>query len=162
MSYVSDRQRIERMLFPMLAQNVVASGADDPNSPDARKAFRAFGQAMEEAVSGLDEKKRYSLIRRGIRLHEELVGPFKEAEARVDKVGLIMYYLLSWAIESGYLVLHDGTAMSQGLDLLLPAMEHSANISPLTRSAHKAATKLLQALQKEGYFRGVIALDYVQ
>lgn len=158
MIYFSDRHRVEMLLLPMIAQSVVKAGANQPDAPEAIAAINHFAKAMEEAVADVDSKKRYSLIRRALRLHNDITKTHREAKARVDKVGLMLFYLLEWAIHDGYLVLHDGTPMAKGLDLLLPALEHAANISKLDASARKAAAKLLEALQYDGFFMGVAAL----
>ena len=155
MAYVSDRQHVEMLLLPMIAQNVVKVGVENPNQGEARIAIEHFADAMEESLVALSDKKKYSLIRRTMKLHEVILKPYKEAEARVDKMGLVLYNILNWSINCDYLVLHDGTAMSNGLALLLPALEEAANIAKLDESAKKAASKLLTTLQSEGYFHGV-------
>lgn len=156
MTYVSDRQRVEWILLPMIAQCVIKAGVNDVDHPDAKKAIDLFAQAMLESVQGLPDKKSFSLMRRALRLHEELIKPFRNHESRVDKVGLMLFNIMSWATECDYLVLHDGTPMSLGMDLLLPALQHAANITKLDESARKAAGKMLKTLQEEGYFSGVI------
>ena len=155
MAYLSDRQRIETLLLPIMCQSVVKSGAGDPSAPDAVACSNHFGKAIEEGVSGLDEKKKYSLLRRALRLHELVTAPYTKHGARVDKVGLMVFYVLKWATDAEYLILHDGSAMSQGLDILLPALEHAAEIEALSNSAKKAAGKMLAQLQREGFFQNV-------
>ena len=159
LDYMSDRQRVELMLLPMLAQSVIKFGADDPNDPTAIAAVDHFAAAIHEVVANLPTKKRYSLLRRASFLHNSVIQPHREAGGRVDKVGLMLYYILQWSIQSGYLVLHDGTPMAMGLDLLLPALTFSANVAKLDASAHKAATKLLATLQEERFFQGVQILE---
>ena len=155
MDYLSDRQRVEMLLLPMIAQSVVKNGAANPNAADAVAAINHFAEAIHEVVASLDNKKRYALLRRATRLHYDVTKPFVEAECRVDKVGLMLYYILNWALASDYLVLHDGTPMSLGLDLLLPALAHSAQIAKLDASAQKAAARLLKVLQEDRFFEGV-------
>ena len=159
LDYMSDRQRVELMLLPMIAQSVVKFGADNPNDPTAIAAVDHFAAAIHEVVANLPTKKRYSLLRRASFLHNSVIRPHREAGGRVDKVGLMLYYILQWSIQSGYLVLHDGTPMAMGLDLLLPALTFSANVAKLDASAHKAATKLLATLQEERFFQGVQILE---
>jgi hypothetical protein len=155
MTYLSDRHRVELLLLPMIAQSVVKAGATHPGDPTVIQAVNHFAAAIQEVVAGVDDKKRYSLLRRASRLHNAAAQPHVEAKVRVDKVGLMLFYLLNWSVECGYLVLHDGTPMAKGLDLLLPALEHAANISKLDASAQKAAVKLLTTLQADGFFQGV-------
>lgn len=155
MTYRSDRQRAELMLLPMIAQSVIKCGAAEPDAPDAIEAINHFAAAMQEALVGADEKKRYQLIRRTMRLHHTVTKPYSGEGSRVDKVGLMLYYLTNWAIGCGYLVIGDDTPMAKGMDLLLPGLEHAANIAKLDASAQKAAGKLLASLQAEGYFIGV-------
>lgn len=155
MAYVSDRQRVELLLLPMMAQLIVKRGVDDPEESSSRKAIKLFDNAMGEAVQGLTDRETYKLLRRACRLHQELVKPYQDAQARVDKIGLMLFNLLTWSIDSGYIVLHDNSPMSLGLDMLLPALEEAANITKLDESARKAAGKMLKTLQSEGYFKGV-------
>ena len=159
LDYLSDRQRVELMLLPMIAQSVVKFGADNPNDPTAIAAIDHFAAAIHEVVANLPNKKRYSLLRRASFLHNSVIQPHREAGGRVDKVGLMLYYIIHWSLQSGYLVLHDGTPMAVGLDLLLPALTFSANVVKLDASAHKAAAKLLAALQEERFFQGVEILE---
>ena len=158
-AYRSDRQRIETLLLPIMCQSVVKSGAGDPSAADAIACANHFGSAIEESIAGVGEKKKYSLLRRAMRLHETITEPYTKHGSRVDKVGLMVFYVLKWATESEYLILHDGTAMSKGLDLLLPALEHAAQIEPLENAARKQAKKLLAHLQLEGYFTDVHPIE---
>lgn len=159
MAYISDRQRVELMLLPMLAHGIVVAGANDPDGPEATEAKGHFQAAVLQAIEGLDLKKQGQLTRRTLKLSEDLTAEYRKVDARVDKVGLILFYILRWATESDYLVLHPGTPMSDGLDLLLPGLEHAANITKLDDSARKAAVKMLKRLHDESYFRGVTVTE---
>lgn len=155
MAYISDRQRVEIMLLPVLAYAVVQAGAEDPKSELVKEACDSFQSAVVEAIRLTDDKKKRNLSRRVLRLSEEVIDPYAKEGGRVDKVGLILYNLLNWILNSGYLELHSGSNMDKGLELLLPGLERAAGQERLSRSARRAAEKILKALQAQGYFESV-------
>lgn len=152
MPHMTDRQRVEALLLPQMMLGVFIAGVSDPEAPDAISCKANLVAASEDALQGLDDKTRSKLLRRMFRVHEAVTLPYRNEDARVDKMGLIVYYLLAAILDSGYMTLADGSHMSKALDVLLPALEPAANITKLDMSAQKAYRKLLHALQLEGYF----------
>jgi len=157
MTYISDTQRIELALPPFLALSVLISGAADPKEPGVVEAKRLFWEAHDEALAGLDLKKRHSLMRRLERSRNEIMADYEAAEIRVCKFGLIVYHILKILTDSDYLVVPPDSAMGKGLDLLLPALEEEAAIGAVDASAQKQARKVLEKLNAIGLYAGVLA-----
>ena len=155
MPRMTDRQRVEALLLPQMMLGVFIAGVSDPEAPDAIACKADLVAASEDALHGVDDKTRSKLLRRMFRVHEAVTQPYRIEDARVDKMGLIVYYLLSAVIDSGYMVMADGSHMSKAMDVMLPALEPAANITKLDLSAQKAYRKLLYALQLDGYFQDV-------
>jgi len=156
MTYISDSQRIELALPPFLALSVLISGAADPNEPGVVEAKQLFWTAHFEPFDGLDQKKRHALMRRCERTRDEIMREYEQAETRVCKFGLIVYHVLKILTDSDYLVLPPESAMSRGLDLLLPALEEEAAIGAVDASAHKQARKVIEKLNRLGFYHGVL------
>lgn len=152
---ITDRHRVELMLPAQMMLAVLIAGADAPNHPDAKEARACLKQASDEVVADLSDKQRASLARRVARVHLEITEEHRRIAARVDKVGLIAYYLIKAITDCDYLVIPDGSAMSRGLAYMLRALEPSANIERLDQSAQKASRKMLLHLQRLGYYERV-------
>ncbi|MBC6714719.1 hypothetical protein H9Q09_00785 [Aurantimonas sp. DM33-3] len=157
MSYLSERQRVEFGLLPNMLLSILVAGVNDPDHPDAKEAERLLALASVAPVEDLPRKEQVKLLRRIIRLHDEVMAPFRAEGMRTDKAGLIAFYALQAIVESDYMVIVDGGDLSRALDIVLPAIEHAAEIERLDASAQKAARRLLRDLQSRGYFRGVAA-----
>jgi hypothetical protein len=155
MTYMNDRQRVEALLLPIMLLDVLLAGVSDPNHEDA-KATKAFlSEASNAPLAGLVKKERDKVARRMVRVHQEVMAPYRREEMRADKVGLITYFLLKSVTECDYLVLSVDDPLQKALDLFLPALTPSAEIEPLLVSARKAARKVLDHFQTLGYFDGV-------
>jgi hypothetical protein len=154
--YVTDTQRVERLLLPHIMLGVLHSGVNDRQSPDCIRCNGHLVDASLVAVEGLTEKKRNSLIKRMIRLHDGLLEPYRKNGARVDKVGLITYYILKAVTDTGYMEIVADSAMDKAMAIMLPALTPSAQIERLDASAQRAARKLLTQMQEQGYFKGVV------
>lgn len=151
----TDRQRVEALLIPQMLAAMVMAGVNDTEHPDCIETQRLLAAASNEALRGLEPAKRAQIERRMVRAHLEAVGPFLKDGSRMDKLGMTQLYLLQAILEDDYLVLHEGSALSQALDLILPAISHAMEIERLDASARKQSRKMLQALQAMGYFPGV-------
>ena len=98
---------------------------------------------------------RSKLIRRGHRAHEEVTAPYRKEGHRVDKVGLIIYWLLKSVTDCEYVVIGEASSLQKALDIIWPALEHAAQVDPLLASAKKQGKRLLEHLQRLGYYSGV-------
>jgi hypothetical protein len=154
-TYLSDRQRIELHLPPMFLLGVVIAGVTDERHPDAVECRELLIAAAEAPFADLREPLRSKLIRRGHRTHEEVAGPYRKENSRVDKVGLIFYWLLKAITDCDYIVIGQDSALQKALDLVFPALEHAAVIDPLMASAQKQGRKVLEHLQRLGYYADV-------
>lgn len=152
---MNDRQRVEIMLPAQIMLGVLLAGASDQECDDFKIAKEAFIEASDEAVRDLMPEKRASIIRRMFRVNLEVSAPYQKENARVDKMGLIAFYWLRALVDQDYLILHEGSAMQRGMDIMMPALEHAANIEKLDASAQKNARKFLAHLQRLGYYPGV-------
>ena len=156
-TYRSATQRVEAHLFPMLLLSVLIAGVSDADkeTPEYKAAVSALLQAQDEAVSDLPAKERAKIIRRSGRLSIEVLTPYEKAETNAAKVALIVYHMMRTLIEADYFILPDGP-MRDGVEFVMSACEHAAEIEPVMRSAEKQAAKLLRSLQAAGYFGGLV------
>lgn len=152
---MNDRQRVEIMLPAQIMLGVLLAGASDQDCEEFRMAKEAFIEASDEAVRDLMPQKRNAIIRRMFRVNLEVTAPYQKEDARVDKMGLVAFYWLKALIEQDYLILYEGSAMQRGMDIMMEALEHAANIEKLDASAQKNARKFLAHLQRLGYYQGV-------
>jgi hypothetical protein len=149
---ITDRQRVERVLIPMMLKDVVINGARELSAPDVQKSTMLLQVAAMQQIDDLVPKEQRKIMRRVKRTHDALLAAYKEGEAHAGKVGLLIFYMLQELLESDYLILHAGSALQQALALILPELERLAGIGPLNASAKKAARAALQKLQKMGYY----------
>lgn len=173
---LNDRQRVELGLPPFVLLNVVLAGAqvrhrparERPADPVAKAEYvyrinsyrsflrckRHFSDAYMETVRDLGMAADMAKVLRRIeRAHRMIVLPFVEAEARVEKFGLVAFYLLQILVTEGWVIVGEDSHLQRGLDLLLPGLEHVADIEGVNRSAMKQARKAYEKLKKEGYYR---------
>lgn len=151
MSYRSDRQRVEALILPQMLLGVLLTGVNDPDLPDAKDAKKNLLEASQEAFSDLREPQRSKIIRRAHRVHLEVMAPYEKQGQRMDKIGLIVFFLLKAITECDYMQIGEGP-MQRGVDLMLVALEPAAEITPMLESAKKQARKLLDHLQRLGYY----------
>lgn len=173
---LTDRQRVELGLPPFTLLNVLLAGAqvrkppprERPTDPVAKADYvyrinsyrtfmrckRHFSDAYMETVRDMGMAAEMSKILRRIeRAHSKIVLPFIEAEARVEKFGLVAFYLLQILVDEGWVIVGEDSHMQRGLDLLLPGLEHVADIDGVNKSAMKQARKAYERLQREGYYK---------
>lgn len=152
---ISDKQRVELTLAPMLLLDVIQSGTIDPATPDAVAAKTHLVIATTEVVQDLTPKERDKILRRSRRAFDDATAPYRKAGASVAKMGLIAFYWLQTLVSARYFVLREDAPLMKALDLLLPALEPAANVAKLDSSARKQADHLMRRLQELGYFREV-------
>ncbi len=159
MTYRSDRQITQELLPVHLFAAVIREGIDDPNGDDARQLMAWLGQSQEEIVAGIIDKKATALVRRARAAVELVKKPFVEAQAPVAKFGLCVFYLLDCLRQNGVFGMVDGSSLDKTAEALLSpegTLTEFANIEKVDVSAQKQARHMLQALQADGYFRGVV------
>lgn len=159
LAYRSDRQIIQDLLPVRLFAIVIAEGIDQPDGDDARTLLGWLAQAQEDVLAGIDPRKAESLLRRARRAVEAAKKPFVDANAAVAKFGLCVFYLLDCLRQNGAFGLVDDSPLDNAVTAILSpdgTVTEYANIPKIDASAQKAARKMLEGLQAEGYFRGVV------
>lgn len=152
---ISDKQRVELTLAPMLLLDVIQNGAVDPDAKEARDAKTHLVLATVEIVQDLPKKQSDKVIRRSRRLFHDATAPYRKEGAEVAKMGLIAFYWLQTLVTANYFVLPEDSSLQKALDLILPALEPSAAIEKLDASARKQADHFMRRLQELGYFQEV-------
>ncbi|MCC3246729.1 hypothetical protein LG047_15620 [Methylocystis sp. WRRC1] len=153
---MNDRQRTEALFFPTMLLNIIDCGVTDQEAEDFKRCRAYLIEANEETLRGCDDKRRRQLMRRVVRLHDALTEEYREHEARVDKVGLMVVYVLQAVLAADYLVLEEGSRLSVAIGAIIEGLGDAFSESRLDASARKHAAKMLAQLQREGYFAGVI------
>lgn len=153
-SYISDAQRVEIALPIVAMRDLVKCGVEE-NDADKLRAMELLGAAYREAFDGMTVDRSMKLQRRAAAAFGSVTDEYREEGIPVAKSGLIWFYVLSRLINQGYMVLHPGTAMSDAMDLILPALsEHTAEAA-FDRAAQKQARRVLTKLKWRGYYAGV-------
>ena len=160
--YLSDRNRIE-ICLP--AQMMLASAiAGIPEAEQKKSDFLSFKKdlidASSEPVNDLNNRKRSSILRRVLRLHEgipeEIIG---DDMGDIPKLALVQFHLIRIIIEDGYLQYPEDGPFGRAVVTFMEALQHHAEKTKLNISAIKQAKKLLLRLQAEGFYRGVTIPD---
>jgi hypothetical protein len=153
--YLSDRQRVEALLIPQMMWGIVKAGVDDFEAESFKRCLSHLVHAMAEPVEGLDANEKRKIIMRTGRAHLEITEPYRNNGTRVEKVALMVFFLLKSITDCEYMLIGEGSHMEDALDVFLPVIEPSAGEAPLYASACKHAAKMLDHLQRLGYFAGV-------
>lgn len=90
-------------------------------------------------------------MRRAIRLHNDITTPFR-GKVGADKVGLVALYTLQRVLDADYLILEEGSGLSEALSAIVRGLEHAFAEPALDASAQKQAAKMLHNLQSRGYY----------
>lgn len=153
---LTDRQRIELLLFPQMLLAMLIAGVEDAKkgADQYLGAQTQLVEACRDALHGCDDRKRAKLLRRVDRVHLEVIDPYLKDGVLMAKIGLMALYALQAVLDCDYLVLTEGSALSKALDHLLPALEHEMG-GKLEASARKQAGKMICHLQTLGYFESV-------
>ena len=152
---MNDRQRVEAMLFPVFLQQVLRCGVNDQGSDDFRSCMLHLQQAITAALEGCDQKKRDHLMRRVCRVHNDVTARYRADHIRVDKMGLMTLYCLQAVLDADYLLLEEGSNLSEAINAIVRGLEDAFAEERLDASAQKQAAKMLGHLQELGYFYGV-------
>jgi hypothetical protein len=153
--YLSDRQRVESLLIPQMMWGIVKAGVDNFEAESFKRCLSHLVRAMAEPVEGLDASEKRKIILRTGRAHLQVTEPYRNNGTRVEKVALMVFFLLKSITDCEYLVIGEGSHIEEALDVFLPVIEPSAGEAPLYASACKHAAKMLDHLQRLGYFAGV-------
>lgn len=152
---MNDRQRAEAIFFPIFFQQVLRCGVNDKGSDEYRACFLQLQQAIDLVLKGCDERRYGNLMRRAIRVHNEVTEPYRREKVRVEKMGLMALYCLQMVLDADYLVLVEGSDLSEAINAIVRGLSDAFKEEKLDASAQKQAAKLLNHLQQLGYFYGV-------
>lgn len=161
---LTDRQRVEiavpaRLVFGLVAANCFGPDpkAEDQEEAKAQVAEKSAQlrelvlQASVDPVSDLPDREALKVARRVERLVERVTVDFDQQPA--VKVAMCLYYFIEDLLQSERLILWEGSAMGEALSILLPMFEYGFEREQQDASARKQARRLLEKLQKEGFYR---------
>lgn len=148
---MNDRQRVEAILFPVFFQQILRCGASDQKSDEFRTCFLQLQQAIDLTLKGCDERKTGNLMRRAIRLHNEITTPYR-GKVGAEKVGLVALYTLQNILAEDYLELEEGSDLAEAIAAIIRGLDHAFAKPTLDASAQKQAAKMLRELQTRGYY----------
>lgn len=152
---MNDRQRTEAIFFPIFFQQVLRCGVNDQTTEEFRACFLQLQQAIDMVLQGCDERRYANLMRRAIRLHNQVTAGYRKERVRVEKMGLIALYSLQMVLDADYLVLEEGSDLSEAINAIMRGLTDAFSEEKLDASAQKQAAKLLSHLQELGYFYGI-------
>ena len=151
---MNDRQRVEAIIFPIFFQQILRCGVNDKGSEEYRACFLQLQQAIDAALEGCDERRKGNLKRRAIRAHNEITEQYRREHIRVEKMGLMALYALQAVLDADYLVLEEGSDLSEAINAIVRGLSDAFAEEKLDASAQKQASKLLGHLRQLGYFCG--------
>ena len=159
---ISDRRRVERALVPgmLLAVVIEACGRNSDNE-DANAMIAALdGEVAKPFEDVLDPAKRAKLARRcrHVQSRAWTAAEFWETESRkgayCGKVYLAVSMWIADLTQRGIIEVGD-SPFTEAYEALLDGMdEHQEALAEMERSAEKAAIRLRQFFESQGYFCG--------
>ena len=160
MNYLNDRQRVERALVPgMLLQAILAMTAE-PGQEQAEgfaEITEALNNAVREFAEDLDAGRRRKIATRCRRLtqgafeHCEFYATDKRQGAAAGKVVLAVMVWLKDLIDRDVAV--GDCDFVRAYEAIAEALAaHEEAMRPMERSAVRAAEKMRQFFEREGYF----------
>lgn len=147
---LNDRQRVELLLFPLLLKSILESGAR--RDKYFEKCAQILDGAMIAIIGRLDERRRAQIMRRTVRVHDEITDVARNGGVRVDKIALTVFYVLQTILDAGALELDEGSDLSEAVHAIIHAFSDAFEEARLDASARKHARKMLSQLHSEGYF----------
>lgn len=150
--YMNERQRVEtavpaRLVFGLAVCNCFS----DPDADVVKQLKELLLRACVEPVEGLGPKEGGKVARRIERVCEAAAKEFDGQPA--VKIAMALFYFLEDLLSREVLTLWEGSAFGEAMTLLMPMFEHGFESEKIDASARKQARKLLERLQREGYFR---------
>lgn len=76
--------------------------------------------------------------------------------AEVEKIGLIVFFVVQSLVDGDCLVYNAGSAIDKSLMAFVEAISHGTESEKAVRSAQKQAGKMLSALQSQGYYTSLL------
>lgn len=163
MPNLTDRQRVELAVPCYLTFTLIRARCFGPDPAleleegkreverQTEELERLCALACCEPIEDLPPRERGKLARRIERVVNEAIKPWEGQPA--IKIAMTIYHFLRDLTDREVLVLWEGSAMGQTMDLLFPMFEHGFACERQDASAQKQARRLLTFLQGQGYFR---------
>lgn len=148
---LNDRQRVELLLFPLLLKSILESGAR--RDAHYETCAQILDGAMIEIIGRLDDQRRKQIMRRTVRVHDDITDVTRKGGARVDKVALTVFYAMQKLLDAGALELDEGSDLSEAIHAIIHAFADAFEEARLDASARKHAAKMIERLQALGYFQ---------
>ena len=155
MPFVTDRQRVEQLLFIDQLRHVIAVGARDVEEPETAETLRLLTQARLETVSLCTAKTFRNAQRRLERLDGAVFAPRRSEGAELADEGLALYCLLRRLIDAGYLAIVEGSAFDRATGPILLALQPRADEVGTMEQAEIAAGEIEADLRAQGYLLGL-------
>ena len=165
MPALTDRQRVEvavpcTLVFALVTAGCFGIDPDaDPVEGQAElevkvKALRVLlERACREPIEDLTPRERGKMVRRIERVTQAAAKGWEGQPA--VKIALTLYYFLRDLTEREILVLWEGSAMGEAMEMLFPMFEHGFHEAVMDASAQKQSRRLLRQLQTAGYYGGL-------
>lgn len=149
--YMKDRQRVEVCLPAQMMMAVFLHGLPEEvlKSDDWTKLKTDLVDASTETVDALAPKDRNKLLNRTKNVHQRMVADFVKEDTEVGKLGLVVFHLIRYIIEDGYLQYDEEGPFARSIVTFMEALEHHAQKDRMNSSAMKQAKKMLKRLQEE-------------
>lgn len=160
---LTDRQRVEIAIPARMAFEIAACDCFAPNpavAPDEAQAEmeRNVARLKEllvtaclEPITDLPEATGIKVARRVERVADKITAPYANQPA--IKFAMVLFYFLQDLLDRDVLVLWEGSAFGAAMQLLVPMFEHGFSIEKQDASAQRQARRLLEQLQREGYYQ---------
>lgn len=155
-AYANARRLTEYLIGLESMRLVIYYGVHDHSEGDTPEIKALLDNAINEAIPVGTEKDRYKQRRRGAMLvRNVMVKPFMDAEEKVSKFGLAVYYMLRNLMEQGLFVIEEGSSAERAMEAVLNGLAEYTTLeyARMDKSAFKAGRRMLERLQAEGYFR---------
>lgn len=159
---LSAKRRVELALPAAMLRYVCLScgevrEGESPMAEDEHAAYQRqldlLGTAAVEPFSGLRPDEAKKLRRRVDRAVVAVYDEYVKADARIMRVFLITLHWLRDMLNTGALVLVDGSAFDLAVSELLPELERHADLwAAMEKSALKQAPKFHAKLVRLGYY----------
>lgn len=166
--YANARRLTEYLLGIEALRLVVIHGVHDRGSENTKSILLALDNAIIAATPEGVLSERSKIWRRVVKVVTDvMIKPFQEQEEKVAKYGLAVYYLLRNLIDQGRFGVEEGSEVEDAMEAILGGLSEytTKEHEKLDKSAFKAGRRMLERLQKEGYYTDatwVLTFEHVE
>jgi len=155
---LTDRQRIEQILFIDQLTHVVRDGATDVRRRETAVTLQCLCRARAETEAGLTRSELDKMERRLRRADAEAFRPLQRVARPIAAFGLVIYVILRDFAEAAYLAPVPGSHLDEALSRILPALEATAAEPGALAEAERDAARAVRTLERGGYLVGFRAM----